>query len=109
VAFKAATSSIAMEERKEILSRLALLVKEDGSLGLRSSDELKDLIFHHFGFHKHELTVYRSYPAPFLIFFPDRHARDVVYGAGRIIDGSVLVPGILMSSETEISSLTMSN
>jgi hypothetical protein len=91
VAFKMASATIEMEDKKEMLSGLALLVSEVGLLGLRSSEELKDMIFQHFGNNKHELYVYRSHPDPFLVLFPDRHSRDVVFAAGRVIDGPIEV------------------
>jgi hypothetical protein len=68
VAFKMAASSPAMSEREELLSRFALLVKE-GALGLRSCEELKEVILHHFGVRKHEMYVYRSNPHPFIVIF----------------------------------------
>jgi hypothetical protein len=89
VAFKMAQSSANMEEKKERLSHLALLFFEDGAVRLRSCEELKDVILHHFGIRKHELAVYHSSPKPFVIIFPDRRARDIVFVAGRVIDGSL--------------------
>jgi hypothetical protein len=76
-----------MEDRREMLSMLALLVTQMGSLGLRSSEELKDIIFQHFGISKHELYVYRSHSDPFLVLFLDRHSREVVFVVGGVIDG----------------------
>jgi hypothetical protein len=88
VAFKSVSTSAEMEERKEILSCLTLLVKEVGVVGLRSTEELKDVLFHHFGIRKHELYVYHSHPHPFVVVFPDRHARDI-FAAGRVINGPI--------------------
>jgi hypothetical protein len=62
-----------------MLSRLALLVTEEGLMRLRSTEDVKDIIFHHFRIRKYELCVYHSRPDPFLVIFPDRHARDVVF------------------------------
>jgi hypothetical protein len=78
-----------MEERKTMLESNALIVKEEGALGLASCEELKEAIFQHFGIWKHEIYIYRSYPHPFIIVFAERHARDVVFAAGRAIDGLV--------------------
>jgi hypothetical protein len=89
VAFKMAPTSLDMDDRKRMLTNDALLVKEEGSLSVRSCDELRDIIFHHFGIRKHEVYVYHSHPHPFIIIFSDRHARDVVFAAGRAIDGAV--------------------
>jgi hypothetical protein len=77
-----------MSEREELLSRFALLVKE-GALGLRSCQELKEVILHHFGVRKHEMYVYHSNPHPFIVIFSEKWARGVVFAAGRLIDGPV--------------------
>jgi hypothetical protein len=55
-------------------------------VGVRSCDELKNVIAHHFGFNKHELLVYHSVPDPFVIIFSDKRARDLLFGVGRLID-----------------------
>jgi hypothetical protein len=68
-------------------SGFALHVKEEGPMGVRSCDELKTVIAHHFGFSKHELLAYRSVLDPFVIIFFDRRDRDLVFAAGRLIDG----------------------
>jgi hypothetical protein len=65
------------------------VVKEEGPLGLRSTKELKDFVCHHFNFLKHELYAYRTSPHPFIIIFVKRHARDVVFVAGRVIEGPI--------------------
>jgi hypothetical protein len=74
---------------ERMLSQYALLVKEEGALSLRSCEELKEVIFHHSEIHKHELYVYHSCPQPFIIIFSEKRARDVVFAAGRLIDGPV--------------------
>jgi hypothetical protein len=61
----------------------------EGPLGLRSPEELKEVIFHQFGFRKHEFYAYRSYPHPFILIFSDSHTRDVVFAAGHTVDGPV--------------------
>jgi hypothetical protein len=89
VAFMTMATSVEMVGREDLLTRDALVVSEEGPMGLRSAKELKGIIFHHFLFCKHELYVYRSHPAPFIIIFCKKHPRDVVFAAGRIIEGSV--------------------
>jgi hypothetical protein len=96
-----AQSSISMEERKERLSHFALFVTKEGAMGLRSCEEMKDVILHHPDIRKHELVVYRSSPKPFVIIFPDRHARDIVFALGRVIDR----PMELSFSEWEMDQL----
>jgi hypothetical protein len=73
---------------KERICSPALLCvsRKKGQWGMRSCDELKTVITHHFGFSKHELLAYRSVPDPFVIIFSDRRARDLVFAAGRLID-----------------------
>jgi hypothetical protein len=76
-----------IEDRKEMLTHHALMVREKGPLGLRSGEELKDIIFHQFHIRNHEIYVSRSFPSPFIVIFSERHARDVMFAAGRVIDG----------------------
>jgi hypothetical protein len=89
-AFKMAYTSPEMEDRRVMLTNHAVIVKEEEPLGLRSTEELKDVIFHHFGICKHELYVYRSHPNPFIVIFPEMHDRDVVLAAGKIIEGPAI-------------------
>jgi hypothetical protein len=86
-AFKTVQTTSEMEDRYGILVRHALVVKEEGSLSLRSIDELKEIIFLHFGFRKHEFYAYRSHPDPFILIFSNSHACDVVFGAGCVVEG----------------------
>lgn len=76
-----------MEKSEELLTNNALVVTECGALGLGSKDELKDVIFHHFGFRKHEFQVLHSFPEPFLVIFSEQADRDLVFARGRIIEG----------------------
>jgi hypothetical protein len=87
VAFVSMATSVEMDDRENLLTRHPLMVSEEGGLGLRSAKELKNLTFHHFGFRRHELYVYRSNPTPFIIIFSEKHAHDVVFVVGRIIEG----------------------
>jgi hypothetical protein len=77
-----------MEDMKLMLTNHALVVIEVGALYLssveelkRSSsttfyvDELKEVIFHNFGFRKYEFHAYCSFPEPFILIFSYRHAR----------------------------------
>jgi hypothetical protein len=89
VAFKMASTDPDMEERRIMLTNYAVVVKEEGPLGLRSCEELKDCISHHFGIRKHEFYTYRSRPNSFIVIFSERRARDVVFAAGRLIDGPI--------------------
>jgi hypothetical protein len=72
-----------------MLSSYAVVVKEEGSLGLRSCEELKECITHHFGICKHEFYAYHSHPSPFIVIFSEHRARDVVFTEGRLIDGPI--------------------
>jgi hypothetical protein len=76
-----------IEDRKEMLTHHALMVREKGPLGLRSGEELKDIIFHQFHIRNHEIYVSRNFPSPFIVIFSERHVRDVMFAAGRVIDG----------------------
>jgi hypothetical protein len=89
VAFKMAPTDPDMEERRIMLTNYAVVVKEQGLVGLRSCDELKDCISHHFGIRKHEFYAYRSQPNPFIVIFSESRARDVVFVVGRLDDGLI--------------------
>jgi hypothetical protein len=54
VAFMTMATSVEMVGREDLLTRDALVVSEEGPMGLRSAKELKGIIFHHFLFCKHE-------------------------------------------------------
>jgi hypothetical protein len=89
VAFKIAPTTPAMDDTKVMLSNHALRVKAEVLLGIRSCEELKVIISHHFGFNKHEILVYSSQPDPFIIIFSDRKVRDLVFTKGRLFEGPV--------------------
>lgn len=76
-----------MEQREQLLTSNALVVTEAGALGLGSKDELKDVIFHHFGIRKHEFNVFRSAPEPFLVLFSEQADRYLAFAEGRFIEG----------------------
>jgi hypothetical protein len=67
--FVSMASTKEMDDREDLLNRHVLVVSEHGPLGLRSAEEFKVLLFHHFGLRKHELYVYRSNPTPFITFY----------------------------------------
>lgn len=76
-----------MEDRKELLTSRALLMIEEGPVGVVSREEVAEIIMHHFRFCKYELEVFRTQPEPFLVIFKDQHARDRVYARGRLEEG----------------------
>jgi hypothetical protein len=43
----------------------------------------------HFGIRKYELYVYRNRHEPFIVIFSESRARDLVFVAGRLVDGLV--------------------
>jgi hypothetical protein len=87
--YKVVDTSEDMEQRQQWLTNHAVIITEEGPMGVCSREEVKDLIQHHLGISKHEFSVYRSNPEPFIAFFHDTYARDVVFAATRIIDGPV--------------------
>jgi hypothetical protein len=82
-------SSRDMDDRRSMLDHFALVVREMGALSLASTEELKDILLHHFGICKHEVYICCSKPNPFMIIFAEQHSRDLVFAAGRVIDGPV--------------------
>jgi hypothetical protein len=81
-AFKVAATSQEMEQNCQYLLRHAIVVMDDGSLAVRSREEVKDIIQLHFGIRKHEFSVIYSHLEPFTIVFHDSHFRDVLFTAG---------------------------
>jgi hypothetical protein len=78
-----------MEDRWMMLSNFAQVVREEGPMGLSSCEVLKDMIAHHFDLGKHEFYAYSIYLDPFVVIFSDQHARDVMFAAGRAIEGPI--------------------
>lgn len=89
VEFKMAQITGPMQERQEMLQERALLVTEEGPVGLTSRRELVDVIQHYFGISRYELQVHHTYPEPFIIMFNDSSARDRVYLQGFIRNGPI--------------------
>jgi hypothetical protein len=58
-------------------------------MAIRSRGEVKDLIQFSCGIRKHDFAVYRSTPEPFIAIFHEEHDRDIVFAAGRALDGPV--------------------
>jgi hypothetical protein len=77
VVHKMVSASEEMEQRRQMLTLHAIIISDEGQLRVQSREEVKDLIFHHFGIRKHDFYVYRSCPEPFVAFFHDPHDRDV--------------------------------
>jgi hypothetical protein len=88
-AYKMATISSEMEQHCQHLSDHAIVITEEGPMGVRSREEVKDIIQHHLGIRKLQFSVVYSHPEPFTALFQDAHDRDVVFAAGRVVDGPV--------------------
>jgi hypothetical protein len=86
---KMAPTSREMEDREELLINHALTMKEDGPVGVRSCEELKSYISHHFGLRRQEFYAYHSRLDPFVLIFSERWARDIIFVAGKLIDSGV--------------------
>lgn len=52
-----------------MLTDLAVVMLDEGMVAVQSPCELADIIQHHFGIHRHEFQVYRSYPEHFIVVF----------------------------------------
>jgi hypothetical protein len=88
-AFKMAGTIEEMEQRRQLLTDHAIVISDEGPLGVRSREEVKDIILHHFGIRKHDFFVYCSSPEPFVAFFHETNARDEVLTAARVVDGPI--------------------
>jgi hypothetical protein len=89
VAVKIADTSDEMEQRKELLMNHAVVITEEGPMGIQSRDEVKNIIFSQFGIPKHEYYVDRSYQELFIAIFLESHNRDVLLAAGRAVEGTI--------------------
>jgi hypothetical protein len=67
----------------------AVVVTDDGPMGVHSWEEVKDIIFYHFGICKHEFSVTHSSPDPFAAFFNDTHDKDVIFATRRVVDDPI--------------------
>jgi hypothetical protein len=81
-AFKFVATSEDMEQRRFLLTNHALVITQEGPMGVQSREEVKTLIMHYFGIRKHELYVYRSRSESFIVIFSKGHARNLVFAAG---------------------------
>lgn len=90
-AFKMVHTNKDLEARREMLSNLALLITEEGPLGLQSREEVKDILLHRLGVLKHECYVYRSIPEPFIVIFSDVAVRNLVLEEGSVADGPIVL------------------
>jgi hypothetical protein len=77
LAFKMKGTSQEMEQKRQFLTAHAMVITEEGPMGVRSRDEVNDIIWHHFGIPKHEFYIYHGYPESFVAYFHEVEARDV--------------------------------
>jgi hypothetical protein len=76
-----------MNHRDRLLVGHAILVSDDVPMRVSTRDEVREIILQHFGIRKDQFYVTRSSPEPFIIYFHETHARDVVFAAGRVVEG----------------------
>jgi hypothetical protein len=86
-AFKRIHTFEDMDHRQHFLERHAVVISNVGPISVKSREEIKVLIQHHCGIHKHEFSIHRHRPKPYIAIFHETHARDVVFAAGRIVEG----------------------
>jgi hypothetical protein len=87
--FKRAVISEEMNQRCRYLTKHAVVITDEGAMVIRSREEVKDLIQFSCGIRKHDFAIYRSTPEPFIAIFHEEHDRDIVFAAGRALDGPV--------------------
>jgi hypothetical protein len=88
-AFKVTKTTEDMDQHRRWISNHIIRIIEEAPMGVQSKDEVKDIIFHHFGICKHAFYVYHSYLKPFISIFPNCHDRDVIFAASRAIEGPI--------------------
>jgi hypothetical protein len=84
-------TNVEMEQRKRLLETHAVVITEEGPLGVRSGEEVKDIISLSFGIRKHNFYVYHTRAELLVAFFHDTHDRDVVFAAARAVDGPIVL------------------
>jgi hypothetical protein len=87
--FKRSYITEEMHQHCQYYTSHAIVITDEGPLAVSSHEEVKDIIQHSFGIRKHDFVVYRSNPEPFLALFHDPHDRDVVFAAGKALDGPI--------------------
>lgn len=73
---KIAWTTKEMQQRRDMLTHHALLVTEEGPLGVASKEEVVEIIRHHFGLRRYECHVYRCKPEHFIVIFNEDSTRD---------------------------------
>jgi hypothetical protein len=91
LAFKVADTTEEIEQRKSMLVSHAVVITEEGPMGIQTREEVKDILLHHFGIRKHECYIYRSSLEPFVAIFLDAHDRYVVFVVEKVEDGPVVL------------------
>jgi hypothetical protein len=89
IVFKGSYITEEMHQHCQYYTSHAIVITDEGPLAVSSHEEVKDIIQHSFGIRKHDFVVYRSNPEPFLALFHDPHDRDVVFAAGKALDGPI--------------------
>jgi hypothetical protein len=85
--FEVAKTTDEMEQKRQLLTVHAVVVTDEGPMGIQAKEEVKNIICHHFGIQELDFYVYHCSPESFIAFFYDTHDRDVVFVAGRVVDG----------------------
>jgi hypothetical protein len=88
-AFKLTATTQDMEMNHRYLTDHAIVITEEGPMGVCSCEEVKDIMQHHFGIRKHEFSTVRSCPEPFLALFYEAHDRDDIFAARSVVDGPI--------------------
>jgi hypothetical protein len=63
------TTSVEMDHWHQLLSDHAVMISDDGPMKTVSREEVKEIIFQHFGIHKGDFYVTRTSPKPYLAYF----------------------------------------
>jgi hypothetical protein len=86
---KLVRASDEIQQCREMLTHHAMLVTEEGPLGVASHEEVAEIIGHHFDLLRYEFHVFHSHPESFIILFSECAARDIVFARGKISNGPV--------------------
>jgi hypothetical protein len=78
-----------VQQRRQLLTQHALVITEEGALGVASREDVAEIIGHHFDLLRYEFQVFHSHLEPFLVLVSDRATRDVVLTRGKVSDGPI--------------------
>jgi hypothetical protein len=86
---RVASTTEEIEQKRRLLANHAVLITDEGPMRIKSREEVKDVISHHFGIRKHVFYVYRHSPDLVVAVFVESHDRGIIFVAARVVEGPI--------------------